>query len=233
MAILRLYLRGLSYSQISAQAGVSKGAVANLVAELRAGRFPEAADVSAQVDALRELAVDLAKAKLTPGQALMGVAVLSQLRKLAIEPGDIDRWAALCRQLAPEGTETAAFVSAALALEEVRRQTGHGPEALEKKVRGLQEQASQLEARVQALREEQKKLDALEARRQALEGEVAELERRRQALSGTVKEKEQREADLAHLLCEALLPALTETQNALLALMLAGYQCKESVGSWR
>lgn len=33
---------------------------------------------------------------------------------------------------------------------------------------------------------------------------------------------------LGHLLYEALLPVLTETQNALLALILAGYQCKEA-----
>ncbi len=39
LTIVRLYLSGLSYQEINAKAGVSKGTVANVVADLRAGRI--------------------------------------------------------------------------------------------------------------------------------------------------------------------------------------------------
>ncbi|MDO8751588.1 MAG: hypothetical protein Q7K03_10685 [Dehalococcoidia bacterium] len=42
VSVVRLYLSGLSHDQIAAKTGVSKGSVANVVAEVRAGRFPEA-----------------------------------------------------------------------------------------------------------------------------------------------------------------------------------------------
>lgn len=55
VTIVRQYLSGLSYDEIAAKGGVSKGTVANVVTELKAGVFPEAADVGEQVELLREL----------------------------------------------------------------------------------------------------------------------------------------------------------------------------------
>ena len=52
--------------------GVSKGTVANVVAELKAGRFPEAADVGEHIELLRELSLDLKRSKLTPGSVPRG-----------------------------------------------------------------------------------------------------------------------------------------------------------------
>ena len=46
LQIVKLYLSGLSYDEIAAKTGISKGTVANVVAELKAGNFPEAANVS-------------------------------------------------------------------------------------------------------------------------------------------------------------------------------------------
>jgi DNA-directed RNA polymerase specialized sigma24 family protein len=46
LAVVRLYFSGLSYDEIAAKSGVSKGTVANVVAELKAGTVPEAADVT-------------------------------------------------------------------------------------------------------------------------------------------------------------------------------------------
>jgi len=45
VATVKQYLSGLSYDEIAAKSGVSKGTVSNVVADLKAGRFPEAADV--------------------------------------------------------------------------------------------------------------------------------------------------------------------------------------------
>lgn len=66
LAVVRLYLAGLSYDEIAARSGVSKGTVANVVTELKAGIFPEAADVAEQVELLRELSLDLRRSNLTP-----------------------------------------------------------------------------------------------------------------------------------------------------------------------
>lgn len=39
LAVVRLYLNGFSYDEIHAKADVSKGTVANIVADLKAGRI--------------------------------------------------------------------------------------------------------------------------------------------------------------------------------------------------
>jgi len=121
--IVRLYLNGLSYDEIAAKVGVSKGTVANIVSELKAGRFPEASNVSEQLELLRELSIDLRKSRLTPGRALVGISVLSHLQVLGVEPVDIESWAVMCRELAANETEAQVLVRAALALEELRKRT--------------------------------------------------------------------------------------------------------------
>ena len=77
--MVRLYLSGLSYSEISAKAGVAKGTVANRVADLKAGQILEVHEAAEQMELLRELAIDLGNLKLTAGQALAGVAMISRL----------------------------------------------------------------------------------------------------------------------------------------------------------
>ena len=77
VTIVKQYLSGLSYDEIAAKGGVSKGTVANVVTELKTGVFPEAVDVGEQVEMLRELALDLRRSNLTPGQCATGLAVLS------------------------------------------------------------------------------------------------------------------------------------------------------------
>lgn len=52
MVIVGLYLNGLAYDEIAAKASVSKGTVANIVSDLKAGRFPEASNVSDQLELL-------------------------------------------------------------------------------------------------------------------------------------------------------------------------------------
>ncbi len=52
LAVVRQYLSGMSYDEIAAKSGISKGMVANIVAELKAGGFPEAADVGEQIEHL-------------------------------------------------------------------------------------------------------------------------------------------------------------------------------------
>ena len=92
LAVVRLYLSGLSYDEIAARSGVSKGTVANVVSELRAGVIPEAADVGEHIELLRELSLELKQSKLTPGQCAVGLILLTRISECGLDPADIDRW---------------------------------------------------------------------------------------------------------------------------------------------
>ena len=202
LTIVQLYLAGLSYDEIAARCGVSKGTVANVIADLKAGRILDVQAPLEQLEQLRELAVDLRRLKLTPGQAVVGVAALSHLQELEIEPADIQRWAATCRELTGEGAEVQAFVRAAVALEEVRERTGLSVEALEAKVRSLEEEEARLQPLVQELKQCQRQLKELEKRRQALANEVSELEKRRDPLRKDLANKERRESQMSRRVIE-------------------------------
>jgi len=197
LGIVRLYLGGLSYDEIAVQAGVSKGTVANVVGDLKAGRVLDVQGPAEQLELLRELAVDLRRCRLTPGQAAAGLAVLSRLQAVGVEPGDIESWVAMCRELAAQETEPEVFVRAALALEELKKSTGLSAEALEQKVSRLQKEVVRLESIAGKLKGCQQELEELTKRRQKLADEVGHLEKRYQPLSGSVAQKEQREKELS------------------------------------
>lgn|GEM_PF-1135678 len=197
MTIVRLYLNGSSYSEIATRGGVSKGTVANVVSDLKAGRILDVQEPAEQLELLRELAIDLRRCRLTPGQAVAGVAALSRLQALGVEPGDIEPWAAICRELAAERIEAQAFVKAALDLEELRKRTGLSAETLEDKARKLEEEVARLEPRVQELKECRRELEKLEKQQKRLADEVGQLEKRHETLSRSVTQKERRESELS------------------------------------
>ena len=84
LAIVRQYLSGLSYDEIAVKSGVSKGTVANVVVEMKAGRFPEAADVVEHIELLRELSLDLKRSKLTSEQCATGLTVLTRINECGL-----------------------------------------------------------------------------------------------------------------------------------------------------
>jgi len=174
--IVRLYLNGLSYGEIAARVGVSKGTVANVITELKAGRFPEASNVSEQLELLRELAIDLRRYKLTPGRAAAGVAVLSRLQELAVEPADIERFTTVCHTLTQE-TDIQAFVKAALDIAALEKRTSLSFYDLEKKAHDLEQAVTNLEPLTQQVQEHREQLRKLGEQRQRLTDEVTELER--------------------------------------------------------
>ncbi|MDD5093215.1 MAG: hypothetical protein PHV74_02400 [Dehalococcoidia bacterium] len=195
--IVRLYLLGLPYDEIAKRAGVAKGSVAGVVSALKAGQIPGVHEPSEQIEQLRELASNLQRSKISPVQAVVGITVLSHLQELGIEPGDIDHWAAVCRQLTPDETSTQAFVKAALYLDELRGRTGLTAEALAEKVRSLEKEVERLQTLAQELDGCQRQLNDLERRRQSLVKEVSGLEKCRDPLRKEVIRKEKREAELS------------------------------------
>ena len=198
LLIIRLYTAGLSYGDIANKAGVGKGTISNIVADLKAGRFPEYGDLSEQLELIRELAVDLKRARLTPVQAAVGTMVLSRLQELEVDPGEIEGFSALCRTLNADGIDIPFFIRAALAFEEQRERTGLGVDELEAKVRSLEESANRLEPLAKEMVDREAQLVELNARGESLAEEVSGLEKRHKILKENVRDKEQRETDLSN-----------------------------------
>jgi DNA repair exonuclease SbcCD ATPase subunit len=202
LLVLKLYLSGLSYGEIAAKAGVSKGTVANIVAGLKAGQFPEIGDVADQVELLRELAVDLKHAKLTLSQASVGVGVLNRLHEIGADPADMEKCAAVGHAVAGEDADMPSFIEAVLRFEEACKETGLDFEDLESKVKELAELADHLEPLAQKAAEYACELEELEERKEVLVGEVSRLEARHQELGNAVKEREEREGELCKRVIE-------------------------------
>ncbi len=197
LSVVRHYLSGLSYDDIAALCGVAKGTVANIISDLKVGRVPEAQAPAEQLDLLRELASDLHRCHLTAGQAVAGIAVVAHLKDLGIEPGDVGRWASMCRDLATQKAEVSDFVNAALALYELKQRTGLSLEALESKAQSLGQEVARLEPLSKGVIECQEQIKGREERRQALANEIAQLEKRQKPLREEVRRKESGEAELS------------------------------------
>jgi chromosome segregation ATPase len=198
LAVVRLYLSGFSYDEIATRAGVGKGTVANVVGDLKAGRILDGQEPIEQLELLRNLAIELRRLKLTLGQAVTGIAIVSHLEELEIEPSEIERYVAMCRHLAGDETQAQVLVRSALYLEQLEERTGLSAEALEDKVRTLQEEVARLEPLVQELKESRHEVKNLQKQRRNLADEIGQLEKRHRPLSQSVVEKEQREAELSN-----------------------------------
>ena len=197
LTIIKLYFSGLPYKEIAGKAGISTGAVANVISDLRAGNYPEVGDISEQVEMLKELASEVRKSRLTIGEAVTGMAVVNCLKELGVEPDDIQQCLSLCQALTPGDTETQVFVRAAMEYKDILQRTGLGVEDLAEKVRGLEEASHQLEPLAAKALDVQKELGDLEGKKSKLINEVAALEKRQHTLAERVKEREQREGDLS------------------------------------
>jgi len=198
MSIIRLFLSGHSYQEIATKTGVSKGTVANVIAALKAGQFPEAQLPAEQIELLHELATDLHHLKLNLSQAIAGLAALSRLHDLGIEPADIQAWAAMCKHLASDQADPVSFVKAALYLEELLKSTGLSYQALAQKAQSLHLEVKHLEPIAQELKKCPVQLANLNKTKQGLTAEISHLENRYQPLSNDIALKEKREAELSH-----------------------------------
>ena len=195
-AIVRQYLSGLSYDEIAAKSGVSKGTVANVIADLKAGRFPEAADVGEHVELLRELSLDLKRSKLTPEQCTTGLIVLTRINECGLDPADIGRWPLILKSA---GTEDGAqeLVRLVYSIQEVQSRTGLSLEDLDDKVHELERKAADLEPMSKQHEDYRKQLAELTKQREELASVVASLNEKYKLLSPRVKDLEKREQYLS------------------------------------
>ncbi|MFC1919213.1 hypothetical protein ACFLWX_00270 [Chloroflexota bacterium] len=191
------YLSGYSYDEIVRRRKISKGAVANIIADLKEGHILEIEGAHEQLESLRELAIDLRKAGLNVPSASMGLALFSHLQSIGVEPADIGPWIATCRELAAGELNTESLVRTAQTLRELRKQTGLTAEGLEEKVQSLRDEKARLEPIVEQLHQQKQEALNLEKVKRSLAVEISQLEKQRLPLSRNVKNLEGREKDLS------------------------------------
>ena len=196
LTIVKLYLSGLSYDEIAVKTGTSKGTVANVVTELKAGKFPEATDTAEHIELLRELSQDLRRLKLTPGQCATGLILLTRINECGLDTADIDRWPLILKSAGNED-EAQEFVRLVYSIQEVLQRTGLSLEALDNKVHELERKAADLEPMVKKREECRKQVAELTRQRKELASTVANLEERYKLLNPLVKDLEKREQDLS------------------------------------
>ncbi|MDO9333381.1 MAG: hypothetical protein Q7T57_02525 [Dehalococcoidales bacterium] len=195
LQVVYLYFSGLSFDQIAAKAGISKGSVVNIVSELKAGNFPEAADVTDQIEALRELAVNLNKFNFTVGKSVVGIALLSRIYELKLDPADMERWPLLLNSIKSQD-DAQELIDVAYTVRGIQQETGLSLPALEEKVNNLGEKAKELKTVTNKIGEVKDDLNDLTKNKKDLTGEVATLEKQYQWLMPRVQELEKREKAL-------------------------------------
>ncbi len=158
VAIARMYFAGYTYDEIAVKHNVSKGTVFNVVTDLKGGLFPEAASLGEEIDLLREAAIDLKNAKLTPVKAVVGLSLLSTLTALNIEPSELNKFQSVIKAVAAPGTDISAFTKAAQALHEMQEITGLSVPELEAKVANLKDEVTKLEPLAKDLQSKTKEL---------------------------------------------------------------------------
>jgi predicted nucleic acid-binding Zn-ribbon protein len=196
LAVVRLYLSGLSYDEIAAKSGVSKGTVANVATELKAGMIPEAADVGEYIELLRELSFDLKRSELTPGQCAVGLILLKQVSECGLDPADINRWPMILKSVRNED-DINEFVRLIYSIQEVQQRSGLSLEALDSKVHELEKKAADLEPVSDKLEDCKKQLIELTRQREELTSSVAMLDQKNKLLSPQIKDLERREQALS------------------------------------
>jgi predicted nucleic acid-binding Zn-ribbon protein len=212
-AIVRQYLSGLSYDEIAVKSGVSKGTVANVVAGLKAGSFPEAADVGEQIELLRELSIDLKRSKLSPGQCATGLLLLNRITEYGLDPADIDHWPMILKSVRNEdGAQE--FVRLVYSIQEVQKRSGLDLEALDNKAQELERKAADLEPMSDKLKDCKKQIAEITRQREELARMVAILEQKYKLLTPQVKDLEKREQTLSRRITD-MEPKVQKAQTTL------------------
>jgi len=193
--IIRLYLSGFSYDEIATKCGVSKGSVSNVIADLKAGRFPEAADVTEHVEMLRELSLELRRSGLTPGQSAAGLNILSRINDCGLDPSDIHRWPLILKAAGSED-EAQEFVRLVYSIQEVQKNTGLSLENLDNKWHELERKVADLEPMAKQHQDYKKQIAELTRQRENLASLVVGLEEKYKLLNPIVKDLGKREQDL-------------------------------------
>jgi len=204
--VLALYFQGLSYDEIAEQTMLSKGSVANIVSMAKEGKFRGFSGVREQIDALRELSVELRKKNLKLGQALLGLSFFERLSKLGIEPDVLDRWIKMCYEISSPDYPIEESMRAALRLKELEHEKGVTYEELTEDYEAKTKVLSDIERRISELGTSHERLssevDSLSKEKRSIETKIKELEDVKELISERVKKWKQEEEDLKNEVAE-------------------------------
>jgi transcriptional regulator with XRE-family HTH domain len=128
--IIKLFLEGCSYEEISSKLGIAKGSIANIIEGIRTGSLPLPADIAGYVDSLRRIAVDMRKNNTNVSELIPCLMIYTKLKSMGISNHQIDSWIDICRQIASEDVPNRQFVEAALELARLTSKTGMSYESL-------------------------------------------------------------------------------------------------------
>ncbi|HUX48508.1 MAG TPA: hypothetical protein VMV76_04970 [Dehalococcoidia bacterium] len=122
--VVKLFLTGLSYDEISHQVGIAKGSVVNIISEFREGYLQVPPDMTEYVDALRQVAVDLRKNNSSIAQVQSCFKLDLKLREMGVSSEKAEHWLDICHNIASPTVSTDRFVSASLKLSQVASESG-------------------------------------------------------------------------------------------------------------
>ena len=94
LSVLRLYLAGHSHQVIAENTEVAKGSVPNTIMMLKDG-LPVLGGIEDQMDALRQVAVQVRRNGLALSQAAVGLTAFQSFVVLGLAPGDSSKIVAL------------------------------------------------------------------------------------------------------------------------------------------
>ncbi len=196
VGIIKQYFNGLSYDEIAAKTGISKGSITNIITELKAGNFPEALTGSDQIELLRELSINLKQSNLTPGQCVIGIAVLHRINECGLDPADIERWPLILKSV--ENVEQVPeFIRLVYSIQGVMKNKGMTLEDLHDNVQELEKKAAKLEPMASKYEDTKKQVTELTEQRNKVTDLVAGLEQKYKLLNPRVSDLEKHEQALS------------------------------------
>ena len=196
VGIIKQYFSGLSYDEIAAKTGISKGSIANIITELKAGKFPEALTGSDQIELLRELSLDLKQSKLTPGQCVVGIAVLNRIKEFGLETADIDRWPLILKS-AGNADQVPEFIRLVYDIQAVMKNKGMSLEDLHDNVLELEKKAAALEPMSKQCEDYKKQITDLSGQCDSFTVTVSQLKKEFELLNPRVKDTREHERQLS------------------------------------
>ena len=196
MKVIKLYLQGYSYKEIAKKVGVSKGTVANIVADLKAGEYPDVSTVPEEIEQLRDLATSIRRTNISPVQANIGLSVIERLDSLGIEPSEIEKLFNLMQAFSPTDKDLAAMAKSILTIEDVKETTGMTLKELEDKVIKLRQEAEKLTPLSEQIKTRRQELKELTGKHESLTYKVKDLRKQEAAISDYVNKLEAREVRL-------------------------------------
>jgi hypothetical protein len=192
--ILRGYFQGLPQTVIAGQSGVNQGSISHY-----AGKFKMvAADhgiavagkeylVMDEVDALRSLAVELTKSKLSVEDTKQGHIIIKAFFKLGVCPEQHLNLVDVCRKIEDPG-----FIASSLKLCQAETSTGMGYQEIVSRLEKAQEELPELEKQVDALKKNLKSLKLmLEKKNLELSSFNKKLENRKDEIKAEAARMEQ------------------------------------------